>query len=54
MNKEELIKLANKYQVKADNAYAIYQVTGISRYDRERRNAEDIAEVLRAAANASE
>ncbi len=52
LSKNQLDALAAKYQLKADNAYDNYQATGISRYDRERRNAEDIAEALRAAANA--
>ena len=54
LGKAELGKLAARYQEKADRAYQNYQETGISRYDRERRNAEDLAEALRAAANASE
>ena len=54
LSKAELGKLAARYQEKADRAYQNYQETGISRYDRERRNAEDLAEALRAAANASE
>ena len=51
LSKNQLDFLAAKYQLKADKAYDNYQATGISRYDRERRNAEDIAEALRAAAN---
>ena len=54
ISKEDLAKLAAKYQAKADRAYQNYQETGISRYDRERRNAEDLAEALRAAMNAVE
>lgn len=54
LSKDELEKLAAKYQDKADRAYRNYQETGVSRYDRERRNAEDMAEALRAAANAAE
>lgn len=54
LSKEELGKLAAKYQDKANRAYQNYQATGISRYDRERRNAEDMAEALRAAASAAE
>ena len=48
-SKDELGKLAAKYQEKADRAYDNYQATGMPRYDRERRNAEDMAEALRAA-----
>jgi hypothetical protein len=54
LSKEDLAKLAARYQEKADRAYQNYQETGISRYDRERRSAEDLAEALRAAANADE
>ena len=54
LSKDDLGKLAAKYQEKADRAYDNYQATGISRYDRERRNAEDMAEALRAAANAAD
>lgn len=54
LSREELGKLAAKYQEKADRAYQNYQETGMTRYDRERRNAEDLAEALRAAANAVE
>ena len=54
MKREDLGKLAAKYQEKADRAYQNYQETGITRYNRERRNAEDMAEALRAAANAAD
>ena len=54
LTKAELTKLADKYRTKADAAYYNYQETGTARYDRERRNAEDMAEALQAAANAAE
>ncbi len=54
LSKEDLAKLAAKYQDKADRAYQAYQATGISRYDRDRRNAEDLADAFRAAANAAD
>lgn len=54
MKREELEKLASKYQEKADKAFTNYQETGMTRYDRERRNAEDLAEALRMAARAAE
>ena len=54
MNRNELEKLAERYQAKADKAYMNYQETGISRYDRERRNNEDLADALRMAAAASD
>ena len=54
MTQEELIKLANRYDDKANRAYYNYQETGMPRYDRERSNAEDMAEALRMAANAAD
>lgn len=54
LSKDELAKMAEKYQAKADTAYRNYQETGISRYDRERRNNEDLADALSAAANSAE
>ena len=53
-SKEDLGKLAARYQEKADRAFRNYQETGISRYDRDYRNAEDMADAFRAAANAAE
>ena len=50
MKREEIERLAEKYQAKADKAYSNYQDTGITRYDREYRNNEDLAEALRLAA----
>ena len=52
MNKQEIEQLAERYQAKADRAYQNYQETGMSRYDRERRNNEDLATALRMAAAA--
>lgn len=54
MTKDELIKLAGRYDDKASRAYYNYQETGMPRYDRERANAEDLAEALRMAANAAD
>lgn len=54
MTRDELTKLAEKYRAKADHAYNVYQETGISRYDRERRNAEDMADAFGMAANAAD
>ena len=39
LSKAELEVLTEKYEAKAERAYQNYQETGISRYDRERRNA---------------
>lgn len=54
MNQKELEALAEKYQKKADTAYQNYQETGTTRYDRERRINEELAEALRMAANAAD
>lgn len=54
MTEKELLALAEKYQAKADRNYRNYQETGLSRYDRERRNAEELADAMRMAANAAE
>lgn len=54
LNKADLIKLENKYQDKANKAYRTYQETGITRYDTERRNAENLADALHVAINAKE
>lgn len=54
MTEKELYALAEKYQAKADRAYQNYQEAGITRYDRERRNAEELADALRMAAGAAD
>ncbi len=54
MTKNELEKLAGKYQAKADRAGVIYQETGMQRYYRDYQNNEDMADALRMAAKASE
>lgn len=54
MNKQQIDKMIVLWQNKADNAYMRYQDTGIARYDRERRIAEDVADALRIAANAAD
>lgn len=54
MKREEVERLAWKYQQKADRAFQNYQETGIARYDSERRNNEDLAEALRMAARAAD
>jgi hypothetical protein len=50
MSKAGLEVLAEKYEAKAERSYQNYQETGISRYDRERRNAEELAAAMRMAA----
>lgn len=52
MTKEELYTMAEKYTAKAERAYMNYQETGLARYDRDRRNAEELADALRIAAQA--
>ena len=54
MDKAALKKLIDRYQQKADAAYRNYQESGVSRYDRERRNNEDLADALRIALNVSD
>lgn len=54
MSKAELEVLVEKYEAKADRAFRAYQETGISRYDRERRNAETMADAFRMAVSASD
>lgn len=54
MDGNELEKLAERYQQRADRAFENYQETGIKRYDTERNNMEDLADALRMAANAAD
>lgn len=52
LSKLELKSLAEKYEAKASRAYQNYQETGITRYYREHRNADDLASAMRMAASA--
>lgn len=54
MGKAELIKLAEKYQAKADTDYQNYQETGARRYESSWRRNEDMAEAFRMAADAAD
>lgn len=54
MSKEELMKLADKYQAKADADFQNYHETGASRYGSSCRRNEDMAEALRMAAMATD
>ena len=54
MTQDQLLKLAQRYDDKANKAYYNYQETGMPRYDRERANAEDLADAMRIAAAAAE
>lgn len=54
MTKVEITALAEHWQAKADRAMARYQESGLPRYNREREQAEDLAEALRIATNAAD
>ena len=54
MTKVEIAALAEHWQAKADRAMVRYQESGLARHNREREQAEDLAEVLRIAANAAD
>ena len=54
MSKAELEVLAEKYEAKAARSFQNYQETGISRYDREYRNADSLASAMRMAATPRE
>lgn len=54
MKKEELEKLAEKYQAKADADYQNYQETGMTRYGTAYRKNEDMADAFRMAAAAAD
>lgn len=54
MSKEELMKLAEKYQAKADADFQNYQETGMSRYGSSYRRNEELADALRMAAGAAD
>ena len=54
MTKVELIALAERWQAKADRAMERYQEDGLARHNREREQAQDLADALRGAANAAD
>ncbi len=54
MSKEELAATIEKYRQRADGNYQNYQESGIQRYQREYRKAEDMADTLQVALNASD
>lgn len=54
MTKVELIALAERWQAKADRAMERYQEDGLARHNREREQAQDLADALRVAANAAD
>lgn len=54
MKREELEKLADGFQKKADTAFQNYQETGMSRYASTARRNEDLADAMRMAAGAAD
>lgn len=54
MTKVEIVALAEHWQDKAYRAMDRYQESGLARHNREREQAEDLAEALRIAANAAD
>lgn len=54
MTKVEIVALAEHWQTKADRAMKRYQESGLPRHNREREQAEDLANALRIAANAAD
>lgn len=54
MTKVELIALAERWQTKADRAMERYQEDGLTRHNREREQAQDLADALQIAASAAD
>lgn len=54
MTKVELIALAERWQAKADRAMERYQEDGLPRHNREREQAQDLADALQIAASAAD
>ena len=54
MTKVELIALAERWQTKADRAMERYQEDGLPRHNREREQAQDLADALQIAASAAD
>lgn len=54
MKRDELEKLADSFQSKADTAFQNYQETGMNRYASTARRNENIADALRVAAGAAD
>ena len=54
MTKVELIALAERWQTKADRAMDRYQEDGLPRHNREREQAQDLADALQIAASAAD
>lgn len=54
MTKVEIIALAERWQAKADRAMERYQEDGLPRHNREREQAQDMADALQIAASAAD
>ena len=54
MTKVEIIALAERWQAKADRAMERYQEDGLARHNREREQAQDLADALQIAASAAD
>lgn len=54
MTKVELIALAERWQAKADRAMERHQEDGLPRHNREREQAQDLADALQIAASAAD
>ena len=54
MTKVEIITLAERWQAKADRAMERYQEDGLARHNREREQAQDLADALQIAASAAD
>lgn len=54
MTKVELIALAERWQAKADRTLERYQEDGLPRHNREREQAQDLADALQIAASAAD
>ena len=54
MTKVKLIALAERWQTKADRAMERYQEDGLARHNREREQAQDMADALQIAASAAD
>lgn len=54
MTKVEIVALAEHWQAKADRAMERYQESGLARHNREREQAQDLADALQIAASAAD
>ena len=54
MTKVEIVAMAERWQAKADRAMERYQEDGLARHNREREQAQDLADALQIAASAAD